>query len=598
MTNKNSVQKPLVSRWTFWTVLGITFFLGLIGFTWGIPCFLSAGEWPQVLSGMNYFLFPDSYITTPFYHIHEYQVAYPPLHHMIMGLCSLLFFAFEGIKAFLQTHSLSDTKSLLYFIGYSKLWEIMLLGRLVSVALSVINVWIVVRISKLLYHNYAIAITAGFLMGVSLLSVFQAHHAHPEQLTVTMSLATIWALMRVIQNPNTKNYIIAAVMYALAMNAKWNLFPLVLLFPVTYFLAAKAAKTSPLSSRFIKSACIAFVVAVVVLLVIFPTPVLRPDIIQETYRFRMNETNGGYLPYTGSFGSYIFSPVPEFNNPLISGSIIQGIGWPVFFLGLVGMIFAIIRRSYMALLLVVWAVAYYLYMESHSIRVLRMMIVLVPPFAIFASRMLWDILDKIKTPQWANIIIAIGIALPSFSLSARYAYDKTLPDTRIIAKSWIESNIPAGESILVDTYGPPLEKYGHQLKWLNMYKPRLIALFREYFSDKGNRGYRLRTTKRSREDASRGLKAPMVIHMEDARRDSVNYVITCSYYRRIFNNPTVRHFYPESVIGWQSFYQELDQVGEKVYEIRPRKWRETGPEIIVYKLPETKTNEGNIGGSP
>jgi MFS family permease len=51
---------------------------------------------------------------------------------------------------------------------------------------------------------------------------------------------------------------------------------------------------------------------------------------------------------------------------------------------------------------------------------------------------------------WLTVVGALVVATPSLAISARQDYELTRPDTRIVAKQWIEANIPSGAKILMD----------------------------------------------------------------------------------------------------------------------------------------------------
>ncbi len=447
------------------------------------------------------------------------------------------------------------------------------------------NVWLTMRIARLLYRDNNIAITAGLWVGVALLSVFQAHYVYPNNLSVALSLATIWALILVAQDPKPKRYIVAAILFALAMNTKWNLLPLLLLFPLAYWGATRSLKLSITSWRCLKPTIVGFILGSIVLVAIFPALVFRWDIISDTFQSMTDVSKSGTLAYTNSFGGYIFSPTPQFDEPLISGSVVLGVGWLVFVLGAAGILYAIRRHRLVEMMLVIWLLAFYFYMESYSIRGIRHMVIIVAPLAILGSKLLWDVFRKSRGPQWAVVTVAVLFALPSLWMSVEYAYSKTLPDTRLIAKEWVETNIPVGSNIQVDFYDPPLKEFEHRMKWLNQHKPHLIPLFHKYFSDQIQEGYRLTPIKPVLDIRQGDIESSSVPSVNDRIMDGAEYIITSSYFKHFFTHPNPRRFYPKYTAKWRKFYSELDRVGERVYRISPQKWWINGPEIVVYKMP-------------
>jgi hypothetical protein len=310
-----------------------------------------------------------------------------------------------------------------------------------------------------------------------------------------------------------------------------------------------------------------------------------------------NVAKSGTLAYTNTFGSYIFSPTLQFDEPLISGSVIQGVGWLVFVLGVVGIMYAIARHRLIELMLVIWLLAFYFYMESYNIRGIRHMVIVVAPLAILGSKLLWDISRKIQRYQWITSAIVVLFTLPSLWMSVQYTYAKTLPNTRLIAKQWIETNVPEGTEIHRDSYSPPLEQFEHRMNWLKQHKPHLIPIFEKYFSNQTHKGYRLTNIKPVLDIRQGDIESSSVSSVNDRIVDGAEYIITSSYFKHFFTHPNPRRFYPNYTRKWRDFYAELDRAGQRVYQISPEKCRTTGPEIIVYKLPAGLEQKDTLRGN-
>jgi hypothetical protein len=210
----------------------------------------------------------------------------------------------------------------------------------------------------------------------------------------------------------------------------------------------------------------------------------------------------------------------------------------------------------------------------------------VAPLAILGAKLLWDAVNKLKAPQWACVLAVIIIAIPSCWLSMHYAYSKTLPQTRIIAKEWIEANIPEGSQVLVDFYGPVLERYEHRFIWLSKHKPQLIPLFEKYFGTSEQTRYRLEHIKPVLDIRQGSIEDSVVPSVQERVEAGAEYIVTSSFFKAFFYHPNVKRFYPNYTAKWRDFYQELEETGERIYQTGPSKWRIAGPEITVYSLSE------------
>lgn len=120
---------------------------------------------------------------------------------------------------------------------------------------------------------------------------------------------------------------------------------------------------------------------------------------------------------------------------------------------LISCVFFISRRSKKALMLLAYPVSFYLlYMHYNGY---AHYLVPVIPFLLIIAAAFLDVISKNIFFKEKNIIIAISVlilALPCFLDIIRYLALRTKPDTRNIAKAWIEKNIPTTVSILSEGY--------------------------------------------------------------------------------------------------------------------------------------------------
>lgn len=97
------------------------------------------------------------------------------------------------------------------------------------------------------------------------------------------------------------------------------------------------------------------------------------------------------------------------------------------------------------------------------------------PFVALLAALFFQWLSEIATPRrWVvRCVYALGVMslIPTLLDSVRYDLYAMAPDTRAIAKAWIETNIPANERIAVEgamseeiVLGPPLEANRHTLE--------------------------------------------------------------------------------------------------------------------------------------
>src|SRR5215475_7761534 len=70
----------------------------------------------------------------------------------------------------------------------------------------------------------------------------------------------------------------------------------------------------------------------------------------------------------------------------------------------------------------------------------------------------WLIRSRLLQSVTLSFATVLLIAVPA-KTSFEYSYRKTMPDTRVLAKDWIEKNIPPNHKILMDSGKYYLGKY-------------------------------------------------------------------------------------------------------------------------------------------
>lgn len=258
---------------------------------------------------------------------------------------------------------------------------------------------------------------------------------------------------------------------------------------------------------------------------------------------------------------------------------------------LAGMAVALWRRNRWA---IVWTLSIVLFL---TVLILsdrpgedRYLLPLVPASWLLAA---WAI--EVITRRWTPLVALalIVIVAPSMLKLVEQNYTWTRPDTRVLAKAWIEKNVPADAKILMDgmqyrfIMSPPLT-------------PNTVAVKRrvEDAMEVAESGARL----------SRGVSGNMLelyakamVGMPGPRYDlhstvwglavedldyypaaCFSYVVTSSAITNRFERQVYAESYPESA----RFYAEIrsDPRFTKVYSVEPVRWRVQGPEITVYRV--------------
>jgi 4-amino-4-deoxy-L-arabinose transferase-like glycosyltransferase len=216
----------------------------------------------------------------------------------------------------------------------------------------------------------------------------------------------------------------------------------------------------------------------------------------------------------------------------------------------------------------------------------RYLLPLMPAFWLLSMRAIAAFTNQ---RPWATALaLACVIALPLATLMY-HNYMWTKPDTRAVAKQWIESHIPSGAKILMDgqryrfVMSPPL-------------RPDATAVARRLEKVKG-----AERVSRGASSSAFGIYDEAMGHIEGPRYDlhstvwgqaveplsyyvnhCFDYVITSSFNTMRYQDAQAQQLFPKSY----QFYTQLPQDPrfKAVYRIEPKAWQRTGPEIAVYRV--------------
>ena len=217
----------------------------------------------------------------------------------------------------------------------------------------------------------------------------------------------------------------------------------------------------------------------------------------------------------------------------------------------------------------------------------RYMLPIVPAFWLLGARA--AVLLSRQRDRLMITIIACIIVIPLFSL-VRQNYTWTRPDTRVLAKDWIESNIPSGAKILMDGMryrfigSPPLNPDHTTVE-------RRVrgALDQDGGLSRGisEKSLRLYSEAMSKIDGPRyDLHSTVwgidVKELSFYPQMCFDYIVTSSYNSSRFLDQGVAKRFPLSA----QFYSDLpvDPRFQTVFSIKPFPWKVQGPEITVYKV--------------
>lgn len=217
----------------------------------------------------------------------------------------------------------------------------------------------------------------------------------------------------------------------------------------------------------------------------------------------------------------------------------------------------------------------------------RYMLPIVPALWLLGSRAITALAGQHRWVSAAGL--ACVMVIPLFTL-VRHDYELTKPDTRVLAKQWIEAHIPSDAKILMDglryrfMISPPLipnetvvsnqvTQAAQEGSLLSRgVSQRALALYAEAIAQLEGPKYELYST-------VWGLEVENLTYYV---RTCFDYIITSSENSKRYTRGKGRQRFPKSV----QFYERLptDSRFRVVYAVEPSPWKRRGPVITVYKV--------------
>jgi 4-amino-4-deoxy-L-arabinose transferase-like glycosyltransferase len=522
------------------------------------------------LKGVAYGL-PYSFVNA------DESIVIPKAFHVARGHLNPQFFFYPSLYFYLVATLYVLAAPVSWLLGHGNLLATtsfvtdpgayFLLGRLLSVAMGTASVYLLYRLGRDAFGRPA-GLVAALLLAVAPLHVAYSHMAVTDVTAVAFSLLALVLLQLAATGPERSRsevatrrlLILGAVAAGLATSTKYNLGMLVL--PAT--VAAAYACRPEAARRTAEGARGALVwVRLLALRVYVPMAaaflLASPFVVLDAPHFlsdfvRQNRImDRGWLGFEHVGNGFWYNVTPN-----LTGAV----GIVLVLLGVVGLGWALWRRTRLDMMVAPYAIVYFVYIGTWKELADRYLLVIVPLLILLAARFcvevvaLWPRRRRVVVPLVAAVLVA-AFALP---LASSIAYDRTLSgaDTREVAREWIQDSVPRGALIAVENYGPPLVREDvvdhYRAAGLDPVAYRLV---------------RLKLPAPGVPERSRDL--------DRLQERGVEYVVVSSRVRdRVLAAPEV---YPTIV----DFYQRLDAETELVKEFRPGPG-ERGPVLSLYRI--------------
>lgn len=398
-----------------------------------LPYFLSLDELDYVESGLRFG--SGTFEMSSFMHGAFYQI--------ILALEFAVYFVVGRVQGLFR--SPQD-----FLLAYLKdPTSVFLLARMTAVLCGTGVAWLTYAIGSRLY-NERVGLAAGLFTAFSLLMFQMSFLALADVPAVFLLMLATYLVVRSIERPKDLTlYSAAAALIGLAAACKYHSGLGIGTLLVGAFL--KSAADQHRMKAFLRLGILGGIVSLAAFCVGIPHFVFDP----------VGFYNGVFLKlgsfYIGSSGesAWLF----PFTHHLRSG-----LGIPLEIASLLGLAFALYKRSDGDILIVSFPAFLYLVL-MHSVGFAYHLVPALPFLLILAARLIDAAAENVlRRPSLvASLLLATAVATPTFLDSARFVSVLRSPGTKTTAKAWIEAHIPQGSTIMAEgyifttpTFGPPL----------------------------------------------------------------------------------------------------------------------------------------------
>jgi len=355
---------------------------------------------------------------------------------------------FVGLKIFGVVESANDFA--LYFVRDQTVFYLM--GRATTAIIGAITVYVVYLIGRMAYSERAAVFAASFL-AVNILHADLSHYIVVDIPMVFLATVSLYFAIRLVESGGAKEYWWAALFAACATTTKIPAILLVIPLLFAHFMYIR--KNGDGVREFFMSRSLWQ--AVVVFLGVYL--VLTPGMI-------VNFTT--WLPsMIGKFGSAADSVEGEIslnNSGVIAGpnlfiyyltKLKVGMSGPVFLICMAGVFYGIWSRRSADVILISFGLTVFVVMSiatDSNVFFPRYILPMMPVLSLLGGRVLSEGFAKAgmikKTALQYTLLFTICL-LPAYEIVANdYRMAKT--DTRVLAKDWVDVNIPPGSSVFIE----------------------------------------------------------------------------------------------------------------------------------------------------
>lgn len=393
--------------------------------------------------------------------LNPHYFSHPALSFYITFLAEGFLFLFGYLFGFFR--SVSEFSDL--FVD--NLTPFLVAGRAPSLIFGIGTVYLLYVTGKK-FWNHQVAICASFMLAVTPLHIIESQTIRIRSIATFFGMLCLLFVLNILDTGRKRDYGFAGLSLGLGIATEYTMvffaLPLLVVFAIGYY--GKKFGRDSVSVVPTKGLLLAFISALVAFVICSPYTFFDYPANLEGIKanFFWGLDPGRSLSLDTSI--QIFTRIAViFNNFIIRicGQTYQlfqidyplGITFAIISVG--GVLCAIYKREKKDLILLALLIGYFVIQPLLVFENPRMTIMAYPALILLASRFLMTLLERIfltkNSKLCFSLLVALLLGLPNFVWSVKHNKELLCKDTRIMAKEWVEENIPPGSHILLQSRG-------------------------------------------------------------------------------------------------------------------------------------------------
>jgi len=364
-----------------------------------------------------------------------------------------------------------------------------LVARLASAVMGTILIYLTYRITNFLGDRW-VAYGAAIFVAFDPMMVQMSHFARIWVPGAFLAYLSLFFSVQANREGGWRNYILAAVFAAFSAGTTWITGTVILALGAAFILSEKSKR----SGRLLALALLIFVSIVAVIILINPYNFLRylgMHLCNQDYGSQVFNLQDINLKERIGWTSLFY----QFQR---WGRIISDYNLPILLAAVPGFLIFFLRDWRLALLIFCYPAFHFFYLATSG-GFSRYMLPVMPALAMAASGLV-AALPKLLPGRFAraktgflNPLMVLLFVSYSFLMVILWDYRISFSDTRALARSWIENNIPAGSRIVMSERNRVnyfyLWENPEAIGWVQRIDPGRMGVERKYLSRLSEKDY-------------------------------------------------------------------------------------------------------------